>query len=336
MKTEIFGTLGPGCDSEELLAEMFRRGMTGIRLNLSHASLRDSAEQIRRFQLAAERAGKHPELLIDMQGPELRVGRLASSLSLDEGEIVQMGDGRVPLPPAVISAACVNDILLLDDGRIEGTVEGKTDTSLDVRITRGGVLNSRKSVKIIGRTVQGPVLTAEDLVNIRDAKEFGVTALMQPFVHSGGQLEEVRQALQDAGCADLRLFAKIEDCEGIRNLRDIVPQADMVVIARGDLGNDMPLWQLPAACMAIEAVCREYGKPFLMVTQMLYTMLSHPVPTRAEVSDIFHAVAEGAAAVMVTNETAVGMYPGEVIRYLANTAESAEEYRRKRDAGQSV
>ena len=338
MKTEIFGTLGPSCDNTDLLYEMFRRGMTGMRLNLSHTSLEESRESIARFHEAARRAGCCGELLIDMQGPELRVGRLKQPVELKDGETVFLSEeAGVPVPESVLNALESGDILLFDDGRLEVKVCSCGDGSAEAAVIRGGFLSGRKSVKIVNKTVSGPVLTEQDLANIRQAKEYGVTALMQPFVHGGSQLQYVRSVLDEEGCDDIRIFAKIEDRTGMEHLDEIVPQADMIVIARGDLGNDMPLWELPAACHQIESVCRKYGKPFLMVTQMLYTMIGSPVPTRAEVSDIFHAVLEGASAVMVTNETAAGKFPAEVIRYLANTAKSAEEVRKEEEhAGQSI
>ena len=338
MKTEIFGTLGPACDSTDLLYEMFRRGMTGMRLNLSHTSLQESRDSIARFHEAAQRAGRRGELLIDMQGPELRVGRLKQPLQLKDGDNVHLAiDAGIPIPESVLNALEAGDILLFDDGRLEVKIRSCTEQGAEAVVERGGQLKGRKSVKIVNKTVSGPVLTGQDIANIRQAREYGVTALMQPFVHDGSQLQYVRSVLDEEGCRDIRIFAKIEDRTGMEHLEEIVPYADMIVIARGDLGNDMPLWELPAACRRIESVCRQYGRPFLTVTQMLYTMIESPVPTRAEVSDIFHAVLEGASAVMVTNETAAGKFPAEVIRYLANTAESAETVRKEEEhAGQSI
>lgn len=340
MKTEIYGTLGPACDDEDLLYEMFRRGMTGMRLNMSHSGLPESADMIARYHAAARRSGKKGDLLIDLQGPELRIGDLETPVIIKTGEDVLLGlslqDHGIPIPASVLQALRKDDRVLLDDGRVELSVTEIEGQRILCRAERGGTLTSRKSIKIIGKGVEGPALTASDLENIACAKQYGVTAVMEPFVHNGQQLRKVRSVLDEHGCGDVRLFAKIEDLAGAENLEDIVPYADMIVIARGDLGNDMPLWQLPSVCMRIEDVCRRHGVPFLMVTQMLTSMIHTPVPTRAEVSDIFHAVAEGASAVMVTNETAVGMYPGEVIRYLSNTAASAEEYREGNNADQSV
>ena len=152
---------------------------------------------------------------------------------------------------------------------------------------------------------------------------------MQPFVRSGEDLRTLRDALDQAGCGALRIYAKIENQRGMDRLPEILLEADEIVIARGDLGNAMPLWMLPAAQKKIAAACRAANKPFMVVTQMLASMEHSPVPTRAEVSDVFNAVLDGAASVMVTGETAVGEYPVNVIRYLADTVNAAERYRKE-------
>ena len=171
-----------------------------------------------------------------------------------------------------------------------------------------------------------PVLTEHDLENIRMAKEYGVTALMQPFVLSGEDLAYVRAVLKENQVEDIQIFAKIENRIGIENLENILPEADVVIIARGDLGNDMPLWELPVVQKQIERTCRKYNKPYVVVTQMLASMEENPVPTRAEVSDIFHAVMHGAWGVMITGESAVGKFPVEAVKYLVNTAREADKY----------
>jgi pyruvate kinase len=179
-------------------------------------------------------------------------------------------------------------------------------------------------VKLPGKTISLPVLTDRDLRNIRQAAEYGVTGLLQPFVRSGEDLKELRRLLEENNAGFLQIFAKIESMEGVEHLEEILPYADVIVIARGDLGNDMPLWQLPAVQKQISAACRAAEKPFIVVTQMLASMENAPIPTRAEVSDIFNAVIDGAWGVMLTGETAVGKYPVEAIRYLTKTAESAQ------------
>ena len=191
---------------------------------------------------------------------------------------------------------------------------------------RGGVLTSNKSVSVPGVNIDLPCLTETDKTNIAAAKKFGVTAVMQPFVRSRADLETVRATLDAAGASDVKLMAKIENLEGIKHLPELLEVADACIIARGDLGNAMPLWELPAAQKRIAAICREANKPFMVATQLLSTMEKSAVPTRAEVSDIFNAVLDGASAVMATGETAVGEHPIEVVRYLTNTVRSAEQY----------
>jgi pyruvate kinase len=168
-----------------------------------------------------------------------------------------------------------------------------------------------------------------DRENIALAPACGVTGLMQPFVRDRADLETVRAALDAAGGREIRLFAKIENREGVENLGTLIPACDEIVIARGDLGNAMPLWELPAAQKRIAAQCLAAGRPFMVVTQMLASMEQNPVPTRAEVSDIFNAVLDGAASVMVTGETAAGKWPVETIRYLTETVRQAEAYKKE-------
>ncbi len=355
--TEIFGTLGPACSEENILIRMFKNGLTGMRLNLSHASLESSADLIGKYHRAAEAAGIKAELLIDMQGPELRIGKLVRPTALSAGTMAELweelpegaedepraassetpgavpaaelpedSNAYIPVPESFLQHLDDGDILLLDDGKIAMEVIRLDLEHACCEVLRGGLLESRKSIKIVDKNVYGPALTAQDRINLTHAREYGVTAVMQPFVRNAADLLEVRRALLDNDLLDLRIFAKIESRQGIENLEEIMHAADMVVIARGDLGNDMPLWELPAAQKKIEAICRREHKPFLVVTQLLTSMIHSEVPTRAEVSDIFNAVADGASAVMVTNETAVGEFPAEVIRYLANTAAQANKW----------
>ena len=323
----IYGTFGPACGQEDILKQMFEAGMTGMRLNLSHTSLTDSADRIAAFRAAAETAGIVPELLIDMPGPELRIGTI-EPMTLTDGESVILGEGSIPVPVVTLPVMYAGDEVVLDDGKISVRVRENHGSLLICTVERGGVLTSRKSIKLKNPdvVVELPVLTEHDLNNVRRAAEYGVTGLMQPFVHSGEELRKVRKALQENGADHVKIFAKIENMQGVDNLEDILPEADWVIIARGDLGNDMDLWQLPAVQKKIAAACVKAGKPFVVVTQMLTSMEHSPVPTRAEVSDIFNAVLDGCAGVMVTGETAVGDYPTEVIRYLTNTVKSAEDY----------
>ena len=322
MKTEIYGTLGPSCADAEILEEMLVLGMTGVRLNLSHMNLKEAEPMLDALRSAVKASGRSCRLLIDMQGPELRIGALSEPLKLREGTRTELSALR--LPPQIEEAIRPGQEILLDDGKL--LLAAETDGTALVR--RGGMLSGRKSIALPGTEIHLPPLTDEDRKNIACAADFGVTGVMQPFVRSAADLKAVRKALTDAGADHIRLLAKIENHQGTDHIRELLPYADEFVIARGDLGNSMPLWELPAVQKRIAACCRAAGKPFMVVTQMLSSMEQRPVPTRAEVSDIFNAVLDGAASVMVTGETAVGKYPRETIRYLANTAAEAERFLR--------
>lgn len=320
MKTKIFGTFGPACAEQEILKQMIEVGMTGMRWNLSHTALTESGSYIRNYQQAAAEMGLKPEILIDMQGPELRVGTLAEALILE-------GVTSIPAPKEVLAAIEPGDEILLDDGKfLVRVIDGQAqENHFLAEVIRGGILHSHKSIKIVGKNVSLPPLTNHDIENIKAAKAYGVTALMQPFVLNGAQLREVRSVLKTYGADAVQIYAKIENRLGVENIEDILSEADVVIIARGDLGNDMPLWELPKVQKQIEEACHRADKPYIVVTQMLASMEKQPLPTRAEVSDIYHAVYHGAWGVMLTGETAIGAYPVEAIRYLANTAREAEE-----------
>ena len=284
---DIYGTLGPACASADTLEAMLRQGMTGVRLNLSHVTLPEAAPLVDALREAARRCGVQPKLLIDMQGPELRVKALPAPIELRGGETAALDF----LPGLIRERLMPGQEILLDDGRLLLRALG-SDSAV---VLRGGLLRSRKSAALPGMDLRLPPLTGADR---RD--------------ESGGE--------------EIRIFAKIESREGAAHLQELLPAADEIVIARGDLGNSGPLWELPALQKKIAAVCRAAGRPFMVVTQMLASMERSPVPTRAELSDIFNAVLDGAASVMLTGETAVGAYPEDAIRYMANTVREACNY----------
>ena len=315
---DFYGTIGPACASAECLQQMVTAGMTGIRMNLSHGPL-----AAHRDWLALLRAAGAKKLLIDLQGPELRIGRLDRPLTLTEGQHLRLGAGGVPCPEALIRTVQPGQELLLDDGKLLIRVSDVEPGALSCTVLRGGVLQSRKSLAAPGITVNMPTLTAEDMENLRIAAACGVTGVMLPFVRGAADIRNLRQALLEAGAPQLKIFAKIESMAGVQALPEFLPLVDEVVIARGDLGNAMPLWELPRCQKQISAACRAAGTPFMVVTQMLDSMHTRAVPTRAEVSDIYNAVLDGASSLMLTGETAAGQYPVQAMEYLVKTARTA-------------
>ncbi len=324
-RIECYGTLGPSCQDMQTLSALFTEGMTGIRLNLSHCDLDECGEWLENLHTAAEECGVSPDLLIDLKGPELRVGTLAEPCTLTEGDEILIGEGVIPVPAILFPSLRRGQDILLDDGALLLTVQDIQKTRARCRVIRGGVLRARKSIAVPGSGITPPTLTQSDYKNLSLAKQAGVTGVMLPFVRGKDDLIHLRSALQAAGAGDIRIFAKLENRQGVKVLPELLDDADQIVIARGDLGNDMPLWELPGIQYEISQTCLRAGKPFMVVTQMLHSMTHAAVPTRAEVSDIFHAVLDGASSVMLTGETAAGEYPVEAMRYLCRTVSCAKK-----------
>lgn len=354
MHTKIYGTIGPACQDTDMLVRLFEEGMTGVRLNLSHTSLRDASDWIAHIHEAYRRCNRNrqkektaalsdmPEILMDLQGPELRIGRLGVKRQLETGDgITLVADGQnnlfdpteIPVPEILFPYLKPEQEILLDDGKIllktEELFRVKNGFAAETTVVRGGMLSERKSIALPGALLYPPTLTESDLRNISEAKKYGITGVMLPFVRNQEDLGNLKQELINGNVGNIRIFAKIENVDGVEQLPELLPHCDEIVIARGDLGNAVPLWKLPAIQAHIAAVCREKRQPFMVVTQMLASMEDKPFPTRAEVSDIFRAVLEGAASVMLTGETAAGAYPVEAMRYMVNTVREAENYMKK-------
>ena len=315
---DFYGTIGPACADVKLLQQMVEAGMTGIRMNLSHGPLAAHKDWLTLLRKAGVK-----KLLIDLQGPELRIGRLPQPLTLTAGQTVRLGAQGIPCPAALVHSVQPGQTLLLDDGKLLVEVTAAGPDALVCTVLRGGVLQSRKSIAAPGLSVPMPTLTSEDLANLRIAASCGVTGVMLPFVRGKQDILALRQALAEAGAPQIRIFAKIENLAGVQALPEFLSLVDEVVIARGDLGNAMPLWELPRCQKQLSAACRAAGVPFMVVTQMLDSMCTRAVPTRAEVSDIYNAVLDGASSLMLTGETAAGQYPVQAMEFLVRTASTA-------------
>lgn len=316
----FYGTLGPSACDLDTLKKLFTVGMSGVRLNLSHQGLNKSKDWIDILHTAK----KDCELLIDLNGPELRLGTFATPIQLSSGETYQFLD----LPDCVKHGVEIGDQLLVDDGRLLFEVIGP---DLECRVIRGGVMESHKSLAVVGKDFDIPTLTQDDLDNIALIRSYGVTAVMLPFVRNKKDIQNLRKALSEAGVPHTRILAKIENKKGVESLRDFIEEADEIVIARGDLGQAYPLYELIGVQKEISQLCVAHQKPFMVVTQMLQSMIENEVPTRAEVSDIFNAVLDGATSLMVTGEMAIGKHPIEVMDYLVKTAKSAMAWKQQHE-----
>lgn len=317
-----YATLGPSCCNTAALAALLRRGVTGFRLNLSHTPLAARTDWIAALHEAERKTGLRAQLMIDLRGPEVRIGDMPAPLPLAEGVAVTLG-ADIPVDGDVLDALRPGMTVLLDDGAMALTV---VDGGV-CRVTRGGTLTGHKSLTLEGVDLRRPALCEADLADLSQAAALGVNAVMQPFVRSADDLRVVRQTMAENGLADAELFAKVENQPGLDALPDWLALCDVVTIARGDLGSSLPLERLPAAQKHIAALCRSHRKPFLVVTQLLHSMIDHPSPTRAEVLDIYNAVLDGADCLMLTGETAQGRYPLESVDWLIRVAQEAEKAR---------
>lgn len=312
---EIYGTFGPSCHTKETLVQLIDKGMTGIRLNLSHTNLKDHPDWLQALEDAKQETQKDIDLLIDMKGPELRIGNI-EPIQLHQEEIIDLS--LLQLPNFLLESIDKGQKILLDDGLI---LLEALDTKT-AKVIHPGKLLPKKSIALQGKQIDIPVLTASDIENLKLANQYHVTGIMQPFVRNKEDLIYIQNVLKELN-SNLKVYAKIENEEGYKNLEELFPYCDQIIIARGDLANSVGIIHLPSVQHYIEEVCNQFNMPYMVVTQMLNSMIQNPVPTRAEVSDIYHAVYHGASSIMLTGETAVGKYPIQAMDVFVQVAKEA-------------
>jgi pyruvate kinase len=331
-KTKVIATIGPACDSPETIKAMIRAGMNVARLNFSHGSHEEHRKRLGVIREAADELHANVATMLDTKGVEIRTGRVASgaaelvkgsafSLHTDD----RMGDGRGVsvsyrnLPQDVSPGS----LILIDDGVIELRVVDVAQGVIRCEILRGGKLGDRKGVNLPGTSLALEAMTPENRDDLFFAIEHDVTYIAASFVRSAADVVEIRKVLAERG-ARIPIIAKIENKEGVRNLEEIVASADGTMVARGDLGVEIPLPEVPIVQKQIIRTTVMNGKPVITATQMLDSMQRNPVPTRAEVSDVANAILDGTSAVMLSGETAAGAFPVEAVRTMAAVAVRAE------------
>ncbi|MBC6406338.1 MAG: pyruvate kinase [Rhodospirillales bacterium] len=331
-KAKIVATLGPSSSSLTRIRSLFQTGADVFRLNFSHG---EQSEQLARMQLIRqleEEFGRPIGVLADMQGPKLRLGRFAAGkIALKRGQSFRLdrseepGDSkRVCLPhPEIFEALDKSQILLLDDGKVSLQVVGHGADWADCRLLSGAVLSDRKGVNLPGVMLPISPLTAKDRSDLSFALDMGVDWIALSFVQRPEDLAEARKLIQGRA----QILSKIEKPSALEQLHEIVELSDAVMVARGDLGVEMPLQHLPRWQKKIVRKCRSLGKPVIVATQMLESMVSAPSPTRAEVSDVATAVYDGADAVMLSAESASGRYPAQAVSTMSKVIAATERDR---------
>lgn len=332
-RTKIVATLGPASSAPDMLARLIDSGVNVFRLNFSHGNYEAHAEAYRRVRAAAAQSGKIIAIMQDLSGPKIRTTTLEGGLplSLVEGSQLRIRggeqSGRAGLIftsyAELVRSAHPGDRLLLDDGRIELRVTDATEDELVTTVVSGGSLGQNKGINAPGVTLPASSITEKDAADLRFGLELGVDYIALSFVQTADDLRRARQIMDDAGTR-VPLIAKIERPAAVQNLAGILELAQGVMVARGDLGLEMPLEQVPRVQKEIIRAARAAGRPVIVATQVLESMRVDPRPTRAEVSDAANAVAEGADAIMLAGETAVGAWPERTVQTLATIMLEAE------------
>lgn len=335
-KAKIICTMGPASRDIDTLKELIRAGMNIARLNFSHATHDEHAETIRRIRAAAEEMGAVVAIMQDLQGPKIRTGLVPEDgVLLEDGapfiittEALPMGSAdRVGTTyTALIDDVRDGQVVLLDDGYLSLEIQRIEGKEIHTRVLKGGVLRSNKGIIVPGCEISAPPLSDKDVEDLRFGLAAGVDAVALSFVRSERDIIELRTTMKIFG-RKVPIIAKIERYEGISDIEDIVQEADGIMVARGDLGVEMPAEQVPVLQKHIIARCNYYGKPVITATQMLESMISNPRPTRAEASDVANAVLDGTDCVMLSAETSIGSYPVQAVEYMDSIVRAIEEGR---------
>ncbi|HVZ66396.1 MAG TPA: pyruvate kinase [Lacunisphaera sp.] len=336
-RTKVIATLGPVTESEAMLVKLIEAGVDVVRLNMAHAKHDWTRMIIRRIRAASREAGREIAIMMDIKGPEIRTGDLEVPLELQAGEIfdftVKPGAEREHAEEIrsvdvnyrdLVNDIKVGDTVLVDSGLIRLQVLEKHDAHIRCRVLTPGSLTSRRHINLPGVHVNLPAFTLKDKGDTAVGIEEGIDFVALSFVREASDIEQLRAFLKERG-SRARIVAKIEDQSAIDNLDDIIRATDVLMVARGDLGIEVPLQDLPIIQHRAVRTCLAVGRPVIIATHMLESMINQPMPTRAEITDVANAVYEQADCVMLSGETTVGKYPLECIKVIDAISRRVEE-----------
>ena len=334
-KTKIVCTMGPNTDNREIMKELALNGMDVARFNFSHGDHAEHKHRLEILESVREELGIPIASLLDTKGPEIRTGKLkdGKKVTLKEGDLYTLTTEEIVGDETrgyINYAGLAEDVkpgnrILIDDGLIELHVREVNGTDIVCRIENGGELGEKKGVNVPGVRVKLPALTDKDKEDIRFGVDAGFDFVAASFVRNADAIREIREILDEKGSA-MQIIAKIENEEGIENIDSIIEASDGIMVARGDMGVEIPAEKVPHIQKMIIRKCNLACKVVITATQMLDSMIRNPRPTRAEVSDVANAVYEGTDAVMLSGETAMGSYPIEAVRMMSQIAEESERY----------
>ena len=331
MKTKIIATVGPSCFSKEKIRSLIESGVTCFRVNLSHGTKSQKSKCFDLIRSSQLNSGIRPTILADLSGPKIRVRRLENSISLKKDELFYISSERtgknvIPISDGIkFQKVKKGDRVLIDDGKISLEVEKSiSNKTLSCRALFDGVVEQRKGINFPGIELDLPSLTDQDKEDLQLALTKGADWIALSFVRSPSDYTLLKNEIKKGGYST-PILAKIEKWEAVKTMNDIIDTFDAVMVARGDLGVELPLEQVPGIQKKVIKRAIKAGKPVVLATQILDSMTERPVPTRAEVSDIANAILDGADALMVTGETAVGKHPVKVIKLLSRVILETEQ-----------
>src|SRR5437660_1570156 len=331
-KTKIICTLGPATEKTQALRQLLQQGADLFRLNMSHATHEWVREIVPRIRRLAEAASRPIAVLLDTQGPAIRTGDLETDLYLKPGDILEFTVRGAKSKeqysvdvnyPGFVNDIAVGDKILVDNGLIKLTVLEKGKDRVRTRVLTPAVLGSRRHINLPQVHVNLPPLTKKDIADVALGTELGVDFVAMSFVREKSDIEQLRQLLSRKK-SKAQIVAKIEDQLAVRSIDKMIESADVIMVARGDLGIECPMEELPIIQRRIAKHCIRHGKPVVVATQLLESMVKNPLPTRAEITDVANAVFEQADAIMLSGETTVGRYPVECVQVLNRVAERIE------------
>ncbi|MGN1473815.1 MAG: pyruvate kinase [Eubacteriales bacterium] len=334
-KTKIICTIGPACDNEKTLTDMCRAGMNVARLNFSHGTYEDHLKKIRLIRSVREKLGLPIAIMLDTKGPEYRIKTFQNgSVTLKDGDEFRFTTDEVEGDEKRVSVSYKNlthelnpgDRVLVNNGLVIFEVERIDGNDAVCRVLSGGVLSDRKSMCFPGKVLAHDFLSEQDKSDLLFGIENDVDFVAASFVSCRNDAESIRRLLDENGGAHINLIAKIENRAGVDNIEEICEVADGVMVARGDLGVEIPYVEVPAVQKMLISKCRLLGKRVITATEMLESMIHNPRPTRAEINDVANAVYDGTSAVMLSGESAAGKYPVDSVKAMADICEYTEQH----------
>ncbi|MEG0137824.1 MAG: pyruvate kinase [Bacilli bacterium] len=334
-KTKIICSIGPASCPVEVMTKMVEVGMNVARINFSHATLEERIAVVKSVKEVREITGKNIAILYDTKGPEFRNGMVKNGeITLTDGKTIRvvkeniLGDEQrfsVNHPQAIDSLE-VGSVILLENGLMKIEVISKEEDGVTCKIISGGILGNKKSLNVPGAHLDIPFISEQDKEDIIYACQHEGDFIALSFVSTKEDVLAAKEILKKFNREDMKIISKIESTTGVDNLDSIIEESDGIMVARGDLGVEVPMEQLPIFQKMIIEKCREYGKTVIVATEMLESMKKNVRPTRAEVSDVANAVLDGTDAVMLSGETTMGKFPVDVVRFMADICENTEKY----------